>query len=402
MSVRSWILDATIARRWSRALRSNGFARFTTIVSVGSIALGTIALILSISILSGYEEKIEHVGLLFVSHVEIKPLLSETFIGSAALMYNIRSIEGVQSVDRIVQREALVRGKGSVDGAMIAGVTNDRFNSVLRPLLVQGTTPTELGAVIGEGLANSIRCTVGDTVIVYSSKSGKAQPTLFRIPVTGVIRSGMARYDNTVMAMPLTLLCEKLHADTSAASSLLVTCTTPNAIPSVATALRSAMGAGAYVSTYLETFQSMVAWIELQKKPIPIVLGLICTVAVFTVVSSMLIAIVEKTRSIAVLMALGMQPWRIMRIVLLRSLSIVTIGSAIGCAASAAVIAAQRTWHLITLDGAIYYVRELPMSFEVLPFLVIPAFALTLGVCVTIIPMVIAAKISLSRALRFA
>ncbi|MBL0323446.1 MAG: hypothetical protein IPP80_13955 [Ignavibacteria bacterium] len=97
----------------------------------------------------------------------------------------------------------------------------------------------------------------------------------------------------------------------------------------------------------------------MQKEPIPIVLGLISIVAVFTVISTLLIAVVEKTRSIAILMTIGMTPVRIMMIFLVRSITIGAMGSALGALVALAFVWIQSTWHLIRLDGAIYLVSEL-------------------------------------------
>ncbi|MBL0323425.1 MAG: hypothetical protein IPP80_13840 [Ignavibacteria bacterium] len=132
----------------------------------------------------------------------------------------------------------------------------------------------------------------------------------------------------------------------------------------------------AYVLTYLDTFQAISAWIELQKEPIPIVLGLISIVAVFTVISTLLIAVVEKTRSIAILVTIGMTRCGSRDDLLCaQHHQPSAMGSALGALVALAFVWIQSTWHLIRLDGAIYYVSELPVSFSPAPFIIVPPSA---------------------------
>jgi lipoprotein-releasing system permease protein len=201
--------------------------------------------------------------------------------------------------------------------------------------------------------------------------------------------------------MPIDDLRTFLRLTSDAASSLLVTCRSTDQAESVAAGVRSAMGPTSYVTTFRDTFQAMVSWIEIQKRPIPIVLGLISLVAVFSVISTLLIAVVEKTRSMAILITLGMTPQRIMGIVLARAVSIGVLGSIIGTGVAYAALMAQRTWQIVRLDGAIYYVRDVPVSLAPEPFVLIPAISITLCILVSIVPMVIASRVRPARALRF-
>ncbi|MCX6139542.1 MAG: FtsX-like permease family protein [Candidatus Kapabacteria bacterium] len=401
MLIRQFSLILLLAKRFARSLRADGFARFTTIVSILSVALGSVALIIAISVLHGYEEKIEETAMRFTSHIEAKPIVGDIVGRATGAMSVLRRIEGVRNVDMVLNREALARTRAGVDGIVLSGVTSMRASQFISPMVIQGSGVTTSGAVIGESLAKTLKVDIDDTLVVYAANANASQPILFTTRVGGILRSGMATYDNSVVVLPIETVRQKLRLDDDVASSILVTCTDITQVRGIASRVRDVLGPRAFVQTYLDTFQAIAAWIDLQKKPIPIVLGLISIVAVFTVISTLLIAVVEKTRSIAILMAIGMTPWRIMLIFLIRSVTIGALGSSIGAGMALAFLWIQSTWHVIRLDGAIYYVSELPVSFSVAPFIIVPAISIGLCVIVAIVPMVLASRISPSRALRF-
>jgi len=391
-----------IAFRFARSLRANGFARFTTIVSVLSVALGSLALIIAISVLRGYEEKIEETAMRFTSHIEAKPIYGNAIGRASKSCALLRQLDGVASVDMVLNREALARTRQGIDGILISGVTRSRAQCFIQPMIIRGSGVSTQGAVIGESLAHTLGVDVADTMVVYAADAEQQQPILFTCRIEGIVRSGMEVYDNSIVVLPIELVQQKLRLPEDVASSILITCTDISNVRSVAMRVKNSLGARASVFTYLDTFQAIVAWIELQKKPIPIVLGLISIVAVFTVISTLLIAVVEKTRSIAILMTIGLTPWRIMLIFLTRSITIGVFGAVIGSGIALAFVWIQSTWHVIRLNGAIYYVSELPVSFSPAPFILVPAISIGLCVLVAIVPMLMALKISPSKALRWA
>lgn len=401
MTIRSSLFVIRVAFRFAHSLRANGFARFTTIVSVLSVALGCVALIIAISVLHGYEEKIEKTAMRFTSHIEAKPVYGNLISNAAGAANIVSKVDGVSSVDVVLNREALARTRAGVDGIVLSGITQERAATFISPMIVQGSGVSATGAVIGEALAATLRVDVGDTLVIYAANAQATQPIIFTMRVGGILRSGMATYDNSVVILPISVVRQKLRLDQDVASGLLITCTDITLVRSVASRVRNVVGPRVYVLTYLDTFAAITAWIDLQKKPIPIVLGLISIVAVFTVISTLLIAVVEKTRSIAILMTIGLTPWRVMSVFLIRSVTIGGFGAAIGSAIAFTFVWVQSTWHVIRLDGAIYYVSELPVSFSPAPFIIIPAISIGLCVLVAIVPMLMASRISPSKALRF-
>lgn len=392
-------LTRFIAKRFSVSLRRNGFSRFTTIVSTASVALGCIALIVSTSVLGGYEELITDTALKYTSHIEVRSISPDGIPKADVLQRYIEKMDGVRSVSPVLQREALAKSRAGVDGIVLMGITEQPNNRMTETQNTLRSRKVSIGAAV----ARRLGLHVGDTLVIYTSDSLAmgATPRIFTLPIDSIHTTGMQSLDESLVQVPIDVLRDKLGVAPTQTSTLAITLADPERASDVAREIDIATGGRLQITTWKQRFEAISAWIELQRQPIPIVLGLISIVAVFTLVSTLLVTVVEKTRSFAILATLGLTPRRIARIVLLRGVRIGLIGIGIGVSISFAFAMIQRTWQPITLDGTIYYVSALPVSISPLPYLIVPAISLTLVILASLIPIVAARKISPVQALRF-
>lgn len=391
-----------IARRFAQSLRGDRFSRFATVVSVASVALGCTALLVSMSILRGYEEAIEATAMQFTADIEIKPRFGGTLDNPVPTAIRAASQDAVVAIDRVLAREALVRGNHGIDGVMLVGMSPERINRLMAPLIVQGESSIhENEVMIGSGLARRLSVGPGDTLVIYSADDQRETPRVFQSRVGAVIECGMTSYDESVVVFHRRMLTHHLRVDTSAASSLLLTSSDRTNLRMQQRSLQQALGQDVVVLTYQDSFATVSSWIELQREPIPIILGLISLVAGLTMISTLLIAVVEKSRSIAILLTLGLSPLRVGLIFVTRALVISALGSGIGLFLSVTLLVIQDQFHVITLDGALYYVSVLPVSFPIAPMVLVPLASLALATIVGVAPMVIAMRVRPSRVLRF-
>lgn len=391
-----------IARRFAQSLRGDRFSRFATVVSVASVALGCTALIVSMSILRGYEEAIEATALQFTADIEVKPRFGGMLADTEVTATRAASHDGIIAIDRVLAREALVRGTHGIDGVMLVGMSPERLNNLMRPLVVRGESAIhENEVMIGSGLARRLAVAPGDTLVIYSADDQRETPRVFQSRVGAIIECGMTSYDESVVVFHRRMLAQHLRVDTSAASSLLLTSSDRATLSTQQRSIQQALGRDVVVLTYHDSFATVSSWIELQREPIPIILGLISLVAGLTMISTLLIAVVEKSRSIAILLTLGLSPLRVGFIFVTRALAISALGSVIGIVLSITLLVIQDQFQVITLDGALYYVSVLPVSFPIAPMLLVPLASITLAVVVGLAPMAVAMRVRPSRVLRF-
>lgn len=401
--------SAWIARRFARSLRHERFARFTTVVSIAAVALGCLALLLAMSVLRGYENTIEDVALRFTSHIEVRPRYGDAPIFSSHdISSALASVGGIAERVDLLWREGLGRTRAGIEGVVVQGLDRRRTPRSLTPLLVSGRIPqpsaSTMEAVIGQELAHRLALHVGDTMVIFTSDDVRASmptPRVMSVRICGVVRTGMQQEDETVVGMDIEALRTALHLGPTDVSAVGLNCIERDDVDAIAQEIGAHLPPNRIALTFRQRHYAMSSWIELQKQPIPIVLGLISIVAVFTVIASLLIAVVEKTRSVAILMTLGMPPRQIAQIFLWQGLRIGIVGCLLGCGLAATLILVQRTFHVITLNGAIYYVSELPVAFTAQPFCIVAGTSLALCLLASLVPTILAVRVSPVRVLRF-
>jgi lipoprotein-releasing system permease protein len=396
------IVELLLARRFAVSLRKEAFTLFTTIITTASIALGYSAIVIALSILSGYTEKITQTATRFTSDVVVRSQLAVDFEDPSTLVSEVRSVKFVQDVDQVLEREALIKHKGELDGIMINGLPDERYD-VIRDVITQSLPhcPLSQGIVLGAGAARALRAKLGDTVTLILQKQSSNLPMVRRLTVVGIFQSGMAMQDDNLALVAIDSLRLFSGAGANSATAILIKGQSADAADRIVSHLRNVYPNSIYSATYKEVFQGVWSWIEMQRKPIPIVLGLISMVAVVSIVSALLLTIVQKTKSIAILITLGMPARRIGYIILTRAVVSASIGVVIGYGISAVFVYGQQTYSWIRLDSSLYYVSALPVTFDVGLNVALGLTIIILTIIVACVPMVIARRITPARALRF-
>ena len=399
---------AFIARRFSQSLRRDGFARFTSFVSYASVALGCFAIVVAMSILNGYERAIYTAMTRFASPIEVRSLLRTTLPNATVVASGISRIEGVSRTSVMVTREALGRTRNGVEGLLLIGTTGAQALRDVTPMLVDGTIPsfrqqTMPDAVIGSDAARRLGLNLGDTLVIYTGDASLSAPTVLAVAISGIARSGMQQYDETAVFLDVDALRSRLRLADGEGSYVAVYPEPDADVTDVARRIRSTFTQtpGLYAQTYHDRFSAIESWIALQKEPIPIILGLISLVAIATVVATLLISVVEKTHQIAVLRTMGMTSGGIARIFLWRGLQVGFVGWLTGSALALLCCLVQDTWHVIALDGNLYYVSSLPVSITATPYVVVAVTSLVTSLVATLAPIVIASGIHPARTLQF-
>lgn len=396
------LLYWTIAKRFSRSLGTDGFARFTAIASIASIAIGCFAVIVSMSVLRGYEEQILEVALRFTSHIEIRPADGTDLILHNSTIRTIKGVRGVIDAEPVLLREALARTRGGVDGVIVQGLPQGRLRRLLPGTLVRGNLPATAGeGVVGSELARTLALDIGDTLALFSASAASTVPTVAGLRVCGIFTSGMSSVDGASVITNTQTLRQAFGMPPTAVSMIAVELNNPSEAYRVAARLLHVVPGNTMLIPWQDRYASISGWIELQKKPIPIIMGLICIVAIFTTISSLLVSVVLKTRSLAILASLGMSSNSLMMVVLIRALRIGISGSVLGSAMALLLTWVQHTWKVISLDGTVYYLSSLPVSLNAWIFITVPMITIVLSAVAAVVPMLRISRLSVSRVLRW-
>lgn len=398
-----------VARRYGQSYRRRRFISFTRLVAFLSVMIGSMALILSLSVLDGFEQALRENAIKFTSHIHLVGFRNKALPNYQSVTAKLKQeIPEIKSVAPTIEREGLVRSHGEIEGVRLKGI-DAQTEIALRPKkITEGAFAfSNLRAsevLIGKKLARKLNCTAGDTLIIttiLTDENGQPNPLIRQFKLVGIYETGMSQYDDIYVYLPLETSRVFFQFPENSVSGYDIMLHSIDNINSVARKIEELLGYPYFVLTVTDLNSSMFAWIELQKKPIPIVLGLISIVAVLNVLTMLLISVVEKTHSIGILRAIGMQRRDIMRVFIIQGVGVGAAGTFAGCGIGYLICALQYWFKIIHLEGDVYFVDVLPIAFSIWHLVTVVGFSLLISLLATLIPAWIATRISPVQALRF-
>ena len=409
MRLKSYTL--MLARRYLAPSRRNRFISFITGIAILGVMFGTAALLISLSILEGFDQTLRSTMIAFTGHIRVEAFQKRPLPAYRSVVATLPArVPEVRAVSPFVSREVIIRSRKGLEGVELKGIVPSQEVSTIRDHLVRGSFELDVPEgetpriVIGERLAARLDIALGDTIVIFGPNgvpSPDNPPVVEQFVVRGTFQTGMAEYDDLFTYTSLETAQQLFeYATTDVSGYDVLVHDARNAEP-VARTLDSVLGYPHYSRSVFQIFQSVFAWLDLQRKPIPIVLALISVVAAFNIVSTLLMVVLEKTESIGVLSTLGARPRGIMAIFVGQGLLIGGLGTFLGVTLSLAFTWIQITYKPFALDSAIYFVDAVPVVFSLWNYLLVIGVSLSLCVLSTIAPAYIAARLRPVDALRF-
>lgn len=400
-----------VARRYLAPTRRNRFISFVTAIAVLGVMFGTSSLLISMAILDGFDTTLRSTMIAFMGHIEVTSFGKRPLAGyrQTVEMLPVR-LPAIRAVSPFVSREAILRSRNGMEGVAVKGVDLMNDVSLIRSKLIAGsfTFPSDTaalpGLVIGERLANRLGVALGDSLVVFGSNgvpSPDNPPTIDQFVLTGIYRSGMAEYDDLYSYTSLASAQKLFQYRPDEVSGYDILVHDIDQAHQVARELETVLGYPHYPRTVFDIFQSIFAWLDLQREPIPYVLGLISIVAAFNIISTLLMVVLEKTESIGVLSALGARPAGVLAIFIGQGLLIGATGTGLGALLSLSFTILQQQYKLVALDPSIYFVDAVPVALVWDHYLIVISVSLSLCLVATIIPAFIASRLQPVDALRF-
>ena len=401
--------SSLIASRYLRSRHNDGFVSFVTTIGILGVALGTATLIIALCVLSGFEREITEKVIGFTSHVQIFGFQNQPLTN---VEENIRimtdSIPLVKAVAPFVSREALIRAGENVDGILLKGM--DPLNDISITGKYITTGKYEIGRtgggmasiVLGKRLAARLGVGVGGRVTVFGIgrlvEQGQYKVMQFR--VTGIYESGMTEYDDVYAFTSLTD-AQTIFQMGNAVSGYDILVTRLDSAEVVADRVQELLGYPHYGRTVFQTYRNIFSWIDLQKKPIPLILGLIIVVATVNIIGTLLMMVLSKTKDIGILMSLGATRSGIMRIFLRQGLTIALTGAVIGNAFALILCYSQMQFRFFSLPSDIYFMSSVPIQLRPEYFVLVTVISVVLCMISSIIPARLASRLHPVNALRF-
>lgn len=410
-------LEYFIARRTDRA--SDGRRGVMVRIAVLSVALSVAAMILAIAVVMGFKREISRRMTGFTAHVEVSDwraadgTASLPVRRSEALERTIRSVDGFASMGPFAVKEGIVRTSDAVQGVQLRGVDGSYDWRFFADCLVEGALPRVSDSIrtkeilISRILADRLCLGTGDKVEMLFVDPDAA-PRRDRFKISGIYASGMEEMDGIMILTDLRNVQRLSGWAPDEVSGYGVNTTRFDAVDRFADRLSRALLYEApddeqtlVASSVKERYPSIFDWLKAHDVNAAVVIVVMLVVAFFNMASALLILVLERTRMIGLLKAMGMRDGAVQRIFLWRALFITLRGLAWGNAVGVGLCLLQQRFHLLRLDSGAYLLSEVPVRLGwdwwlLLNVGVVAAIVLLLG-----IPARVASTVKPSETIRY-
>ncbi|HEX9656960.1 MAG TPA: ABC transporter permease [Bacteroidota bacterium] len=398
-----------IASRHLRSGRGDGFISFITLIAIVGIALGSATLIIALSVLGGFEKEITDKVIGFATHIQVQGFQNLPLRNYEENIEIIRdSIPGIRIISPFVSREALIRSRDGVDGILLKGIDPANDATSARRFIVEGRfdverAPGSMGnIVLGRKLAAKLSIGLDDKVTVFgigrSVEPGQMRVMQFR--VMGLYESGMAEYDD-IYAFTSIADAQTIFQLGESVTGYEILLTNVDSAAVVAARIGELLGYPHYARTMYETYRNLFSWIDLQKKPVPIILGLIIIVATVNIIGTLLMMVLDKTKTIGILMSMGASRGQISRIFLRKGILIGLVGTVLGDLLAFILSYLQLEFKIISLPSDIYFMSSAPVLIVPSHYLLVSAISLAMCLLCSSIPARLASRLTPVNAMRF-
>ncbi len=396
-----------IALRYLRTRHSYGFISFIGYLGMTGLAIGVAALILTLSVMRGFEEEVENKVASMDGHLRLANALGEDVPLPDSLLQRLREHPEVEKVIPFIARHALVRRGGQSDGVFLLGADLQQLQEVvdIEGFIVAGRMPSPgdtSAIVLGEKLAQVLRVVPGDEVVLFDITYllGRQGIRGRRFAVAATYRSGMVEYDQ-VLAFTSLGPAQALFGQDQPPSRAIINITRRDRADELAAALEEELGFPYYLISWRQRHASLFSWLQGQQLPILIVFGFIAVVALVNIFGTLTLVVVEKQRDIGILRSIGFSCRRIQYIFLYQGGIVGLVGSGVGVALALVLGSLQREFQFLALESDIYFMDALPVQWSWQSLVIIPLLAVLLSLLAAVWPARRAAAIQPAVALRY-
>jgi len=406
------MISIFVANRFTASRKASRFISLISFISIAGIAIGVATLIIALTVLSGFEKTIADKIVQFNSHIQITAFSNHTLPDYR----NVRPVllkklkPHAEGISPFIAQLAIIKSRRYTDGITIKGIEPEFDVSNVADYIIAGKNDISYkdqlpNILVGQKLAQKLFVNAGDKVTLFTLTNNQ-EPSIENPPgikqfiVAGIFESGMAEYDDDYAYINLRNAQQLLGVDRKI-NGYDIKVNDISKIDSLAANLNDFLTYPYYVRTIYKIYQNIFTWIDLQKRLIPISLILIVVVAVFNIIGTLLMIVLERTNAIGILKSLGANRKQIVSIFLLQGVYISLIGIVLGNIIAYILSKLQQEYNIISIPETVYYMSKAPIQIDLQNYLLISAATLLLSLLAAFIPSYIASRINPVQTIRF-
>jgi lipoprotein-releasing system permease protein len=387
------------------------------IATIG-VAIGLAVMIITVSVIFGFKHTIRDKVVGFGSHIQITNFATQQTAIPApiaindTLMRQLKKIPNIQQIERYTVTQGILKTDSDFLGVAFKGVGEDYDLSFIRQNMQEGQLPTFSSkkssnkVVVSRKMADKLHLHVGDKVYAYFIAYDDVRAR--RFTVSGIYQSNMKQFDDVLCLTDLrtTNRLNDWEQDQCSGAEILVkdfdrTDETNMSVVELVKGYTDRYGETLSSQTIFEAYPQIFSWLSLLDINVWIILALMICVAGFTMISGLLIIILERTQMIGILKALGARNKTVRHTFLWFAAFIISQGLLIGDVIGIGLVILQQHTGFIHLDPASYYVDTAPMELNIPIIAILNVATLLISVFILLAPSYLVSHIQPVKAMQF-
>lgn len=387
-------------------------------IATAGVAVGLAVMIVSVCIVLGFKHTIRDKVIGFGSHITVANFMTIHGNGQRPIAMNdsmtkvLRSVNGVRHVQRYALKQGILKTDSDFLGVAFKGIAAEYDTTFIHNNMVSGCIPTfsdeasHNKIVISKIMADMLKIKTGDKVFAYFIDNDNVR--MRRFLVSGIYQTNLTQYDKTICFTDLYTAVRLNGWNNDQVTGAEIIVNDFNKVNDVEDILVSKVNrtTDSYGETYSsETIQEsnpqIFSWLDLLDLNVWIILALMLCVAGFTMISGLLIIILERTNMIGVLKALGAKNKTIRKTFLWFAVFIIGKGMIIGNVIGLGLVIIQNVTGMVTLDPSTYYVKTVPVEINIPLLLLLNIATLLISVFVLIAPSFLISRIHPAKSMRY-
>lgn len=410
-------VELEIGLRYLFSRRHKRHLSLFTLISVGGVFVGVMALIVILAVLNGFHDDLKAKILGTMPHVTIMKYNGEGIESGDSLIALIEAEPGVESAAPLVYSEGMIVSERGNTGAILRGIDPERENSITGIVgqIKEGNFsfsrqqddpegPVYPAVVIGGYMAAVLGVGLGDIITVWAPRGVRVSPFGLSAPwrkyrVSGIFETGLYDADSKFAYFALAE-AQSFFGMKNAITDIEVRVSDAEEATQVRDNLTAMLGYPYTGTDWMSFNKNLFEALKLEKTVMFIILTLIVLVASFNIVGTLTMLVVEKSREIGIMRSMGFSARSVGLVFVLEGVVIGAVGTALGLAAGCGVSKFLAS-HPLNVSGEVYFIDRIPVIMQAGDFLTVAGASMLISLIATLYPAFLAARLAPVDAIRY-
>ncbi|TNE71219.1 ABC transporter permease [bacterium] len=399
-------LNRFIAARYFGAKRQNGkFLSFIRIMAIGGVAVGSAGLLMALSIVHGFKSVIHNKIMSYGPEIVIQTFSDYPMYRSDTLLTFLSKEAEILAAQPVIESQIMIQIGDRVEGVFLRGLeSEDRITKLPEYVKEGGYISVNDEILLGAKLAKNLNATINESAFIYSINGVPSRlnpPDIRKATVHGIYEIGIDKLDEAIVIAPIEWSRKLLNYQPHQIDKVFIKTKPGTDIKAYNALLNDKLPYPMQTESVYETYGSIFAWVNLQEQTIPLVIGVMIIVAAFNLIGTILMMVLERTRDIGILKAMGANDKTIKSIFLIQGSLIAISGLAIGILISYTFFWLQTTYSIIPLPQENYYMSTAPVEPHLMDVFLVSIITFVLSWLASYLPAKVASQIQPLKVIAF-